>query len=346
MQCYKGFYLHSYEKTCKRVNPLCKTSNPTNGACMSCYAGYTLNQGNGACEIFFKDPNCKKFRSDNTCQKCAIRHYINNSGKCSSVSPLCKGYDEYNGFCTSCYPGYITHDGTCILGNSKDPNCKRFQGSTCADCYNGFYLNYEKKCMQGNPICKTFNRQNGHCTSCYPGYVISGSTCVEGQAKDPNCKIFSKENDVYCTECYRGFLAIFGSCKEQNPLCKTVDKSNGNCTTCWPGFSLLQGNCTVETQTSPSGENGVVDIYCVKVLNGVCNECSNGYYYHKQDRICKQVDPLCKDHNEDNGFCTDCYQGFSLSDGRCSISVPVSIPNCVSTSLAGHCTQCLENYYL
>ena len=99
----------------------------------------------------------------------------------------------------------------------------------------------------------------------------------------------------------------------------------------------------METQATPSGENGVVDIYCVKMANGVCTECSNGYYYNKNERICKQVDPLCKDHHKDNGLCTDCYQGFTLANGKCAITVPavVSIPNCVSTSLAGHCTQCL-----
>ena len=84
-----------------------------------------------------------------------------------------------------------------------------------------------------------------------------------------------------------------------------------------------------------------MDIYCVKVINGVCDECSNGYYYNKYDKICKQVDPLCKDHNRDNGFCTECYQGFSLNAGKCAIAAVVSIPNCITTSLAGHCTQCL-----
>ena len=189
-ECYKGFYLNSYEKICKRINPLCKTSNLANGACTSCYAGYSLNPSNGACEIFFKDPNCKVFKADNLCEKCSSRYYVNDANKCSPVSPLCKTYDDLNGHCTSCYPGYVADDGKCVLGNAKDSNCKNFIDGTCDECYNGFYLNYESKCMQANPICKTIDRRNGNCESCYSGYVVSEGTCVQGTEKDPNCKKF------------------------------------------------------------------------------------------------------------------------------------------------------------
>jgi hypothetical protein len=42
---------------CVGLNPLCKTSNLTNGNCLSCYPGYTL--ANGLCSVSFKDPNCQ-----------------------------------------------------------------------------------------------------------------------------------------------------------------------------------------------------------------------------------------------------------------------------------------------
>ena len=66
-ECYKGFYFHSYDKACKRINPLCKSSNRNNGACTSCYPGYNLNANSGTCEVFFKDPNCKKFDGGKNC---------------------------------------------------------------------------------------------------------------------------------------------------------------------------------------------------------------------------------------------------------------------------------------
>ena len=116
---------------------------------------------------------------------------MNNAGKCSPVSPLCKTYDEGNGHCTSCYPGYVPDKGTCLIGNAKDQNCKNFVGNQCDECYSGFYLNYEYKCMQANPICKTIDRNDGRCTSCYSGYVVKNATCVPGEEKDPNCKNFA-----------------------------------------------------------------------------------------------------------------------------------------------------------
>ena len=79
---------------------------------MSCYPGYQLNSNTGACEVFFRDPNCQDFSSEGTCLKCASRYYLSNS-KCTPVNPLCKDYDQTFGSCTSCYPGYIVKGGRC-----------------------------------------------------------------------------------------------------------------------------------------------------------------------------------------------------------------------------------------
>jgi len=106
-ECYKGFYYNSYDKICKRVNPLCKTSNIFNGKCESCYPGYQLNANSGSCDVFFKDPNCKTFNSENYCNICSKRYYLSSStGKCTPVNPLCLDYDMNTGFCTVCYQGY------------------------------------------------------------------------------------------------------------------------------------------------------------------------------------------------------------------------------------------------
>lgn len=72
------------------------------------------------------------------------------------------------------------------------------------------------KCMQANPLCKTFNLNNGACTSCYPGYEVSQNTCEPARV-DPNCKRFQGQS---CAECYKGYFAINGNCKQANPLCQ------------------------------------------------------------------------------------------------------------------------------
>lgn len=117
------------EKICKKLNQLCKSSNLQTGACTDCYPGYSLNSGNGNCEVSFKDPNCKDFNKDNTCKVCASKYFIGSNGKCSPANPLCKDFNQSNGLCTACFPGYgLNPKGQCIKGYSSDPNCKNIQG--------------------------------------------------------------------------------------------------------------------------------------------------------------------------------------------------------------------------
>ena len=50
--------------------------------------------------------------------------------------------------------------------------------------------------------------------------------------------------------------------------------------------------------------------------NGVCMKCSHRYWMTER-HTCVQVDSQCKDWCPDNGDCTDCYQGWVLSKGKC-----------------------------
>ena len=173
VECYMGFFYSGAEGKCKRLNPLCKTSNLSNGFCTSCYPGYTVNPSSGNCEVFFRDPNCKNFDANNYCIECGIRFYI-AEGKCKPVNPLCKDYNPSNGFCTECYSGYVVSAGTCKLGSAVDPNCKTLNGDVCVECFS-MYFPSNGKCQQASPLCKSFNKSNGYCTSCYPGYEVVGA---------------------------------------------------------------------------------------------------------------------------------------------------------------------------
>lgn len=48
-ECYQGFFYSQNDRACKKLNPLCKTSNLSTGACTGCYPGYNLNPSSGAC---------------------------------------------------------------------------------------------------------------------------------------------------------------------------------------------------------------------------------------------------------------------------------------------------------
>ena len=45
-RCSNGFFLSKGTGKCTQLNPLCKTSDSDNGACLSCYQGYALSSGN------------------------------------------------------------------------------------------------------------------------------------------------------------------------------------------------------------------------------------------------------------------------------------------------------------
>ena len=48
LACSGGFFLNTLGK-CEQVDPLCRTFNVKNGFCLSCYAGYNLDNARGKC---------------------------------------------------------------------------------------------------------------------------------------------------------------------------------------------------------------------------------------------------------------------------------------------------------
>jgi hypothetical protein len=66
-----------------------------------------------------------------SCLQCADRFFLNYNGICSSVDPLCNTYDTKSGNCTSCYLGYLIHDGVCIFSLNTDPFCHLQVNNTC-----------------------------------------------------------------------------------------------------------------------------------------------------------------------------------------------------------------------
>ena len=41
----------------------------------------------------------------------------------------------------------------------------------CVECVNNFYFDQQQdKCIQVDPLCKTYEKANGNCLTCYTGY--------------------------------------------------------------------------------------------------------------------------------------------------------------------------------
>ena len=67
------------------MHPLCKSSNQSNGACLTCYPGYSVSGGNCTISaVIGGDPNCKKYDANNDCQECYPGYYISNR-RCAKI---------------------------------------------------------------------------------------------------------------------------------------------------------------------------------------------------------------------------------------------------------------------
>jgi hypothetical protein len=344
IQCYTGYFFNQVQSLCQQLNSLCKTSNLTDGTCLSCFPGYNLNAG--ICAVSFQDPNCQKFDSTrNICTACSTKFYIDTTGKCRQISPLCKTADSNTGYCLSCYPGYILVGATCSVGgnSNSDVNCQTFTNNICQKCYSGYFLSSKGICAQNNPLCKTSDPATGNCLTCYPGYSINAGNCTIGSSSttstDTNCK--STDQNGVCTACYSGYYLTPGmNCQKMDPLCKSYTAALSACATCYDGYTLSNGQCLISSQVTSANS----DPYCIKSQGSNCLSCAGGYYLPPSG-TCTQLNPLCKDSDLTNGNCLNCYPGYTLSSNTCIVAAAVNIPYC-SQVVGSSCASCINGYYV
>jgi len=344
IQCSSNFYL-TPEGKCKQANPLCKTFDPSTGACLTCYSGYVI-QGiicilGGSTNI---DVNCAQFSTTNSslCVKCSNNYYINPKGVCAQFNTLCKTSNTTNGFCLSCYAGYSLQNGICAVGTgttvNSDPNCKSTDANgVCTGCYSSFYLS-QGKCYRLDPLCKNYTASMSQCASCYDGYTLSSGQCVvPSQAPDSNNDQYCiKSKGIYCITCANGYyLAPNGTCTQLNSVCKTSDMTNGACTDCYPGYVLSYPTCIVA---------GSVNIpYCQNVVGIACTVCISGYYVSNGG--CALANILCATYDPNSGACWSCVSGYVFQNGTCFLPA-LGIDNYCQIYTNSYCSQCVTGYAL
>ena len=57
---------------------------------------------------------------------------------------------------------------------------------------------------------------------------------------------------------------------------------------------------------------------CRNFDGDICIECSFRFYFD-ENKVCRQVNDLCRTWDEENGDCLSCYGGYVLDAGRCLI---------------------------
>jgi hypothetical protein len=66
--------------------------------------------------VILRNPGCNSYDQQGICKSCSTRFYKDQNNICQPVNPNCRTYDEMNGDCLSCYPGFGLLEGTCLPG--------------------------------------------------------------------------------------------------------------------------------------------------------------------------------------------------------------------------------------
>ena len=146
----------------------------------------------------------------------------------------------------------------------------------------------------------------GVCYLCKEGYALSSDqkSCISFQ----NCNKLQSGNDK-CETCLKYYhLDSKGQC--QRTLCEDYDENDKDkCLNCYDGYYLKDNTC--KKITIP---------HCLEWDETNCKECD--YYAVLKDGKCEVRSSLIKGCHEydDNGKCTYCISGYTLSNGSCNLN--------------------------
>lgn len=149
MTCMSGYSVSS-NGNCTSVcnSPYCLVCHSDNSAaCTTCRSGYYANLTSLLCEPCNNAPQCMSCLSTNPeiCSECMVGFYLTSDSKCVA----CPSY------CTSCFNNVsclsllnsngqvlVMINGTEYLGicDQGCKTCSNVNPSTCAVCYDGYYL--------------------------------------------------------------------------------------------------------------------------------------------------------------------------------------------------------------
>jgi hypothetical protein len=220
VNCYNGFYYDQSSKVCKQNNPYCKTTNSSNGLCLSCFDGYQLAGGN--CQNSTTTINnigsniyCTKFNGA-ACIQCVNRYYVKDQ-TCYSIDPNCLTYNASTGYCLTCYSGYVVSQlGGCILPNSNtisDPFCTNTINGLCTNCLNGYYVDtLVGHCTLMSILCISYEMIGGQCKQCTSGSILQDGSCfTPALGVDINCAFYT---GPYCSGCNSGYKLVSFICQK------------------------------------------------------------------------------------------------------------------------------------
>lgn len=339
-------FIRAFDNTCEPVNPLC-ASWDTNGACLTCYAGYTICESGcimteSCADSGTYDPNCRN-TVNGVCQECSVGYYFNQNGICTQVNPFCRTSNQGN--CLSCYAGYSLSMGNCTVSINPaidNPYCTRWENGVCQSC-SRFSWNNGTNCIAFDPMCAQSDPRSGNCLACYSGYLLNSGKCVLNTNTRPSDLLCRRWNSAgVCVECSPYSFSRQNMCVAVDALCRTFDRVNGYCLSCYAGYSLQSGRCVV---IPPDAGYQNTNRYCSVWDGSNCRQCANNTYFNSNG-ICTPVNPNCSSSSM-LGQCLSCYTGYLLRSNNCVIdNTTINVGNALCSKWSGlNCQECSTRSY-
>ncbi|KAF8528206.1 insulin-like growth factor binding protein, partial [Hysterangium stoloniferum] len=299
----------------------CPTPCASTGICTpagtcSCQPGFNGTSCETCASGFF-GPECQPCPSNcETCDqgltgtgKCLVPTVTNPPSSCNCLNGVC----GTNGQCT-CNPGWA---------NSNN-------GTACASCAPGFFLDSSGNCSICQLGCTQCSDGTGQCTACKTGFTQNANDRTR-------CVSVSSIPGSTTQQCPDGSFTNNGNCTLCSPTCKTCSgPTSSDCIVCGAGQYTLNGQCV------GTDANGICSGTSM-VANNVKEECDS----------CPAKCTACKIPNFnaastiDQAQCTGCLPGFVLSQGKCLAQCPsgtfLGTDNLTCTPCDSTCTTCVDN---
>ncbi|ESU42579.1 Variant-specific surface protein, partial [Giardia duodenalis] len=262
--CKDGLYADS-AGACQKCDASCKTCYGSATDCLACDAGkimsYTTSDTTGRCI-----PQCAQASGAGNCETCGLT--IEGAAYCSKCSqgneypqngvcatkaraaPTCKDGTVENGICKVCADGFFKINGGCYsasrLPGSTVCTKAASTGGTC-QTYSGegYSIDGSGNLVECPANCGECSSSTA-CTTCMPGYALSGSACAKCHESCATCSGAAET----CTACANGYYK--------------VGSTTGPCTSCETDNGSVTGVSGCLSCAAPTGGSGPVLCYLVK----------------------------------------------------------------------------------
>ncbi|ESU40244.1 Variant-specific surface protein, partial [Giardia duodenalis] len=262
--CKDGFYADS-AGACQKCDASCKTCYGSATDCLACDAGkimsYTTSDTTGRCISQCTQAsgagNCETcgltIEGAAYCSKCSQGNEYPQNGVCATkarAAPTCKDGTVENGICKVCADGFFKINGGCYsasrLPGSTVCTKAASTGGTC-QTYSGegYSIDGSGNLVECPANCGECSSSTA-CTTCMPGYALSGSACAKCHESCATCSGAAET----CTACANGYYK--------------VGSTTGPCTSCETDNGSVTGVSGCLSCVAPTGGSGPVLCYLVK----------------------------------------------------------------------------------